>query len=453
MDFETEYFDDCSNGNGFLINDKPFADIDKKIRPAGGPRSPLFGTTFGDDNEFMDRYRCECGEFIGAQFEGEICPKCKTVIQFKEVDIRKTGWLNFYPYKIINPLYYQKLQSALSKKNLEGIISNENIITPDGRIRKHDTEVVVKKTPQRYYNIGLKMFYDNFVEIMEYYKTKRKMKADLIDDLIEERKKVWTSKLPVYSTSLRPQAVTVESYYFSPIDKEIHPLTSISLALKTATDIEVPLYLYSAQMRANKLWGLNFSLIDGKHGWLRGNVLGGSFNYSSRSVIVLDPTLKMDEVDIPYKSFIVMYNGLIVRELMNRYGWSITKSYNYVKEKFTYDEDIYDIICHIIRTQKPAIILNRNPTINWGSILKMRIRQVKPDSNDLTLAIPSAILAGLNADFDGDVLNIIALLLKEVELMFEGFEPTNMIIDRVDGSIRMDLKDLENIAISMFSFK
>ena len=74
----------------------------------------------------------------------------------------------------------------------------------------------------------------------------------------------------------------MESYYFSPIDKQVHPLTNISLNLKKASPIEIPLYLYQAQQRANELWALNFSLIDGKHGWARANVLGGQFNYSGQ---------------------------------------------------------------------------------------------------------------------------------------------------------------------------
>lgn len=218
MNLETECYNDCISGRGFLIDDMPFSDNDKKIRPVGGPRSPLYGTTYGDDNEFLDRYKCDCGRFIGAMFEGEICPECNTRVEFREVDIKVTGWINLYPYKIINPLYYQKLQSALSKKNLEAIISNENIITSNGQIRRHNSEVVVKKTTQMYYNIGLKMFYENYEEIMEYYRSKRKIKADLIDQLIAEKDKLFTSKIPIYSTTLRPQAVTTESYYFSPIN-------------------------------------------------------------------------------------------------------------------------------------------------------------------------------------------------------------------------------------------
>ena len=361
MNLESEYYWDEMMGRGFLIKEPPFSDIDKSIRTMDGPRSPRFGTTYGDNNEFMDRYRCKCGKHIGAQFENEICHECNSPIEFKDVDILTTGWLNFYPYKIINPIYYQRLQSALSKKNLENIISNENIITSSGIIRKHSDSIEVKKSMLTYHNIGLKEFYDNYEEIMIWYKSKRKLKAELIDSLIEDKDYVWTSKLPVYSTVLRPQGITAESYYFSPIDKEVHPLTNITINLKKASPIEVPLYLYQAQMRANQLWSLNFSLIDGKHGWTRSNVLGGQFNLSGRNVIVLDPTLKIDEVDMSYKSFIVLYSGQIIKKLMKYHNWTITKAYNYLKSKFMYDEYIHKLMNEIIEEFQPKLILNRNP--------------------------------------------------------------------------------------------
>lgn len=361
LNLESECMYDLINGRGFLINDTPFSDVDKSIRNMDGPRSPRFGTTYGDTNEFMDRYHCKCGKTFGAAFEGEICPHCGFPVEYKDVDIMHTGWLNFFPYKVINPLFYKRLESALSKKNLENIISNENIITSSGQIRKHNDVIEVKKSLLTYHNIGLKEFYDNFEEIMEYFRGKRKAKADLIDSLVKDKDLIWTSKIPVYSTVLRPQGITTESYYFSPIDKEIHPLTNITLNLKKASPIEVPLYLYQAQQRINNLWALNFSLIDGKHGWVRANVLGGEFNFSARSVIVLDPTLKIDEVDIPYKTFIVQYKGAIIKRIAKDKGWTITKTTNFVASKFNYDDYVYKIMCDIVEEESPKIILNRNP--------------------------------------------------------------------------------------------
>lgn len=451
INFESECMYDCIHGKGFLIRDTPFSDIDKSIRNMDGPRSPRYGTTYGDNNEFMDRYHCKCGRTIGAAFEGEECPFCHEKIEYTDVDIMYTGWLNFYPYKIINPLFYQRMQSALSKKNLEAVISNENIINSNGIIRKKDDVMEVKKSMLMYHNIGLHEFYENFEEIMMYFRSKRKQKADLIDSLIRDKDLVWTSKIPVYSTVLRPQGVTTESYYFSPIDKQVHPLTNITLNLKKASPIEVPLYLYQAQMRVNELWALNFSLIDGKHGWTRGNVLGGEFNYSGRSVIVLDPTLKIDEVDMPYKAFIEQYKGSIIKRIIRDKGWTITRATNYVASKFMYDDYIYSIMCDIVREDQPKIILNRNPTITFGSILLMKIRKVKKDSDDVTLAIPSAILPGLNADFDGDVLNDLALTMEEFWELFDGFSPENMLINRTDETIKYDVSPLENITIAIFS--
>ena len=138
-------------------------------------------------------------------------------------------------------------------------------------------------------------------------------------------------------------------------------MTAITINLKKASPIEVPLYLYQAQLRVNKLWDLNFALIDGKDGWIRSNVLGGQWNYTGRNVIVLDPTLKMDEVDIPYKSFIVMFSGKIIRRIKKEKGWSTVKAYNFVKVRFKFDPYIYKIMEDIIREEEPKIILNRNP--------------------------------------------------------------------------------------------
>jgi hypothetical protein len=266
MNLEAECMYDCINDKGFLITEMPYADIDKSVRNTNGPRSPRYGTTFGDTNEFNDRYRCQCGHYVGAAFEGRICEFCNTRVEFKDVDIKYTGWLNFSPFKIINPLFYQRMQSALSRKILEDIISNENIIDSNGRIRQKDDDLEVKKSILKYHNIGINEFYNNYEEIMEYYKNKRKQKAELIQSLIDDKELVWTSKIPVYSTVLRPTSITTESFYFVGSEKQINPLTNITINLKKASKIEVPLYLYQAQMRVNELWKYNFTLIDGKHG-------------------------------------------------------------------------------------------------------------------------------------------------------------------------------------------
>ena len=57
----------------------------------------------------------------------------------------------------------------------------------------------------------------------------------------------------------------------------------------------------------------------------------------------------------------------------------------------------------------------------------------------------------LNADFDGDVLNKLALTMEEFWELFDGFSPVNMLINRTDETIKIDISALENITLAMLS--
>jgi len=83
----------------------------------------------------------------------------------------------------------------------------------------------------------------------------------------------------------------------------------------------------------------------------------------------------------------------------------------------------------------------------------MKIRKVKQDADDLSMSIPSAILPGLNADFDGDILNTLSMPLKEISVWFAGFSPINMLLDRTSERIRYDVSALENVTLSILSDK
>ena len=64
----------------------------------------------------------------------------------------------------------------------------------------------------------------------------------------------------------------------------------------------------------------------------------------------------------------------------------------------------------------------------------MNIKIVTPTDSDFTLGIPLSILSGLNADFDGDVLNIVAMINREINYLFRKFDPIRrMMISRDTG--------------------
>ena len=288
--WDADCFSDISSGTGFLITDPPEVEIDETRKKAlYGPQSPLFGTTFSDEQSFQERYRCKCGEFKGTIFEGEVCPKCNTKIEFRDVDPRMTGWIPLGNKKIVAPHYYRILQSAIGKDEFPEIIFMKKKVDRDGR-RVDLTEEEMKEFDPKspFCGIGLEEFRSRYDEILEFYKRKKPAKAKTFDLLSKERLKVFTSHIPVYNTLLRQQSVTSENFYFTGIDKDINTTTNLARNLRDSEEIETPVILNRIQSKANAIWEFNFNLLNTKDGLIRDQLIGGSLNFTARNVIVPD---------------------------------------------------------------------------------------------------------------------------------------------------------------------
>ena len=74
-------------------------------------------------------------------------------------------------------------------------------------------------------------------------------------------------------------------------------------------------------------------------------------------------------------------------------------------------------------------------TINYGSIVCCKVKHIKTNYDDLCLELSAFILEPLNADFDGDVLNIVSLKTNEFKKKFKrNFNPRNtMFVSKNDG--------------------
>ena len=72
----------------------------------------------------------------------------------------------------------------------------------------------------------------------------------------------------------------------------------------------------------------------------------------------------------------------------------LSKAYDKWKRSFKFDKHVYEIMMFIVKKDHPRILINRNPTLNFYSILLMKIRNVKKDDTDYTLSVPLAILPG-----------------------------------------------------------
>ena len=290
LNFDVEAYNDVINGRGFFVVDPPEVDIDETRKKAlYGPQSPLYGSTFSDEQSFQERYRCKCGEFKGTIFEGETCPKCNTKIEFRDVDPYMTGWIPLGAKKIIAPHYYRILQQAIGREVFPEIIFLKMKVTKNGRREKLSEEEMKEFEPKSpFYGIGLEEFRERYFEIIDYFKKLKPAKAETFDRLRKEVNSVFTSHIPVYTTLLRQQSVTSENFYFTGIDKQINTCVNLARNLRDSEEIETPVILNRIQSRANAIWEANFELLNTKDGLIRDQLIGGSLNFTARNVIVPD---------------------------------------------------------------------------------------------------------------------------------------------------------------------
>jgi len=139
-------------------------------------------------------------------------------------------------------------------------------------------------------------------------------------------------------------------------------------------------------------------IIKGKKGRFRQNLLGKRVDYSGRSVIAVDPELKLYECGIPKLMAIELFKPFIIRHLLERGIASTIKIAQNILNNPT--NDVYDILENIFKCH--PVLLNRAPTLHKNSF-----QAFKPKlTNGKVLRIPPLICAGFNADFDGDQMGI-----------------------------------------------
>jgi len=431
----------------------------KEEKAMYGIHSPLFATDYEDEDAFTERYTCKCKELKGRVYEDEICPICNTKVKFRDVDLRITGWIILDNHKIIQPIFYRMLKSIIGEKQFVEILEYNKDITEDGQIKNK-----VSKNP--FMGIGMIEFRERFYEIMNYYKERKKNKLDLIEEVMREKEKVFTSCIPVFSSVLRPILFKGESFLYNPIDKKYTPIYSLVCSLNAynaAYDkkskkkrIDEPTMLFSLQKKLMKLWDLIFAQLNQKDGHIKDQLLGGRLNFSARNVIIPDPTLKPDEIKLGYLAFLELYKYEIIAHLVKMNDISENAAYEqWYKATINFNPKIYEVMKYILKKKNPCVLINRNPTINYGSILFMKVVDIKTDyKNDFTMSLPIQILPVLNADFDGDTLNIISLKTKELKKAYDkAFNPRkNLPISRNDGLFNDEFNLLKDQLIGLYEF-
>lgn len=120
-------------------------------------------------------------------------------------------------------------------------------------------------------------------------------------------------------------------------------------------------------------------------------------NYTARSVIAPDSSLRSDQVKLSYHCLCGLMQQIIINILHKSYNMSYNEAYKYLYENMTIpNQRIVNIIEGIIKENDGIdVIINRNPTISLGSILSMKCIGIE---YNYTMSLEVTVLKGLAAD-------------------------------------------------------
>lgn len=412
---------------------------------------PNLGSTIDIDNEIKE-YSCSCGNLTGKFNNEEICPICNTIVRETfMIEMDKIGFIDIAPYKVLTPMAYVMVASLIGETQFNRIIDFQNQYDIDGNVKE---KLVNNNSP--YDNLGLVNFYKKFEEIVLFY-GRKKRKLDKAEFCIRNKKRFFTTKIPVLPSGLRPIYISNKKngINYDPINKSYMSIVNnaeiVKRHHKKPSNAPILSVLFNIQINLKDLFDTIFTQkITGKHKLIRSQILGCKTSYSSRMVIIslIGKNFGLDHVTISYKAFLELYyleilncilNGLTKDNKFDKMtAFEVVNYLDDAKYSNVVDEDIYYIMQFMIKTHKDGLwlLLNRNPTMDLGSEQLLKVVDIIKDAEQYVMQVPLTSLSAANGDFDGDILNTFKMLEKRVMLEFKKmFSPRSLCIDRTGDKI------------------
>ena len=149
------------------------------------------------------------------------------------------------------------------------------------------------------------------------------------------------------------------------------------------------------------------SMLKGKQGRFRQNLLGKRVDYSGRSVIVVGPNLKMYQCGLPKEMAIELFKPHVINGIVERgLAHNIKGAKKLIDSR---DENVWDIVEDVI-TEHP-VLLNRAPTLH-----RLGIQAFEPVLvGGKAIRLHPLVCTAFNADFDGDQMAVHVPLSEEAK--------------------------------------
>ncbi len=148
-------------------------------------------------------------------------------------------------------------------------------------------------------------------------------------------------------------------------------------------------------------------ILKGKQGRFRQNLLGKRVDYSGRSVIVVGPTLEMNECGLPKSMALILFKPFVIgRMIQKEIAYNVKHAEKIIEEL---GKEVWDCLDEVIEGK--YVLLNRAPTLHRLGIQAFRPKLIEGKAIQLHPLCCSAF----NADFDGDQMAVHLPLTSEAQ--------------------------------------
>lgn len=138
--------------------------------------------------------------------------------------------------------------------------------------------------------------------------------------------------------------------------------------------------------------------LKGKKGLFRSNLLGKRVDYSGRSVIVVGPTLNLNQCGLPKKMALELFRPYVISGLMQKELAFNVRGAGKLIEDGT--QEVWEILEEVIRDK--YVLLNRAPTLHRLGIQAFQPILIEGNA----IQVHPLVCTAFNADFDGDQMAV-----------------------------------------------
>jgi len=159
------------------------------------------------------------------------------------------------------------------------------------------------------------------------------------------------------------------------------------------------------------------SMLAGKQGRFRQNLLGKRVDYSGRSVIAVGPELKYYQCGLPKTMALEIFKPFVIKRILDKeLAYNIRGATRLIEDK---TPEVWAILEEVV--QNKLVLLNRAPTLHRLGIQAFQPVLIEGE----TIRVHPLVCESFNADFDGDQMAVYLPLSDEAQeearkIMFSG---------------------------------